>query len=67
MSQQKQAAYTVASGFAADRLILWAWNDVLPTWASTVIPIMPEDVAIGLAVLIGGLVFKLAGGSSRPQ
>jgi hypothetical protein len=66
MSQQKQAAYTVASGFAADRLILWSWNDVLPAWApvDAVIPIMPEDVAIGLAILIGGLVFKLTGSSS---
>jgi hypothetical protein len=64
---QRKATYTAASGFAADRLILWIWNDVLPAWAplDTIVPIMPQEVSIALAVLIGGLVFKLTGGKGE--
>lgn len=63
MSQQKQAAYTMVSAVTADRIILWTWNEILPAWLpiDTIIPIMTGDVAIALAVLIGGLVFKLTG------
>ncbi len=67
MTVARQAGYTGLSAVAADKIILWAWNDVLPYYGALGTPEMPAEVALALAALIGGLVFKLTGPASQQE